>query len=131
VQQPRGLLRVSAPVTMGQRHLNAMAVEFLALYPDIELELVLDDRFVDPREERIDVSLRVGGTLPPDLVARHIGTWPRVLVASPGYVAARGKPRKPPTCSCTTTCAMRPATTVCCCAGPRDRSACRCAAATA
>jgi DNA-binding transcriptional LysR family regulator len=95
VQQPRGLLRVSAPVTMGQRHLNAMAVAFLALYPDIELELVLDDRFVDPREERIDVSLRVGGTLPPDLVARHIGTWPRVLVASPGYVAARGKPRKP------------------------------------
>jgi DNA-binding transcriptional LysR family regulator len=95
VQQPRGLLRVSAPVTMGQRHLNAMALQFLALYPDIELELVLDDRFVDPREERIDVSLRVGGALPPDLVARHVGTWPRVLVASPAYLAARGKPRKP------------------------------------
>jgi DNA-binding transcriptional LysR family regulator len=73
---------------MGQRHLNAMAVEFLRLYPDIELELVLDDRFVDPREERIDVSLRVGGALPPDLVARtwargracwwrHQTTWPR------------------------------------------------------
>jgi DNA-binding transcriptional LysR family regulator len=95
IQQPRGLLRMSAPVTMGQRHLNAMAVEFLGLYPDIELELVLDDRFVDPLEERIDVSLRVGGTLPPDLVARHLGTWPRVLVASPSYIAARGKPRKP------------------------------------
>ncbi len=94
-QQPRGLLRLSAPVTLGQRHLNAMAVEFLALYPDIELELVLDDRFIDPLEERIDVSLRVGGVLPPDLVARHLGTWPRVLVASPGYIAARGKPRKP------------------------------------
>lgn len=94
-QQPRGLLRVSAPVTLGQRHLNAMAVEFLALYPDIELELVLDDRFIDPLEERIDVSLRVGGALPPDLVARHLGTWPRVLVASPAYIAARGKPRKP------------------------------------
>ena len=95
VQQPQGLLRVSAPVTLGQRHLNAMAVEFLRLYPDIELELVLDDRFVDPREERIDVSLRLGGPLPPDLVARHLGTWPRVLVASPAYVASRGKPRKP------------------------------------
>lgn len=95
IQQPRGLLRVSAPVTLGQRHLNAMALEFLAMYLDIELELVLDDRFVDPLEERIDVSLRVGGTLPPDLVARHLGTWPRVLVASPDYVAARGKPRKP------------------------------------
>lgn len=95
IQQPRGLLRMSAPVTMGQRHLNAMVVEFLGLYPDIELELVLDDRFVDPLEERIDVSLRVGGALPPDLVARHLGTWPRVLVASPDYIAARGKPRKP------------------------------------
>lgn len=94
-QQPRGLLRMSAPVTLGQRHLNAMVLEFLALYPDIDLELLLDDRFVDPLEERIDVSLRVGGPLPPDLVARHLGTWPRVLVASPGYVAARGKPRKP------------------------------------
>jgi len=95
VQQPQGLLRVSAPVTMGQRYLNAMAVEFLRLHPEIQLELVLDDRFVDPREERIDVSLRVGGALPPDLVARHLGTWPRVLVASPDYVALRGKPRSP------------------------------------
>lgn len=95
LHQPRGLLRMSAPVTLGQRHLNAMALEFLALYPGIELDLLLDDRFVDPLEERIDVSLRVGGPLPPDLVARHLGTWPRVLVASPGYVAARGKPRKP------------------------------------
>jgi len=94
VQQPQGLLRVSAPVTLGQRHLNAMAVEFLRLYPEIQLELVLDDRFVDPREERIDVSLRVGGALPPDLVARALGAWPRVLVASPDYVALRGKPRK-------------------------------------
>lgn len=95
VQQPQGLLRVSAPVTMGQRYLNAMAVEFLRLHPEIQLELVLDDRFVDPREERIDVSLRVGGALPSDLVARHLGTWPRVLVASPDYVALRGKPRSP------------------------------------
>lgn len=95
VQQPQGLLRVSAPVTLGQRHLNAMAVEFLRLYPEIQLELVLDDRFIDPREERIDVSLRVGGALPPDLVARHLGSWPRILVASPAYIAARGKPRRP------------------------------------
>lgn len=95
VLQPQGLLRVSAPVTLGQRHLNGMAVEFLRLYPDTQLELVLDDRFIDPREERIDVSLRLGGALPPDLVARHLGSWPRVLVAAPAYLASRGKPRKP------------------------------------
>lgn len=95
VQQPRGLLRVSAPVALGELRLNAMALEFLALYPDIELELLLEDRFVDPLEERIDVSLRLGGRLPPDLVARPIATWPRVLVAAPAYLAARGRPRQP------------------------------------
>lgn len=92
---PRGLLRVSAPVALGQCRLNAMAGEFLATYPDIALELVLDDRFIHPLEERIDVSLRLGGPLPPELVARHLGTWPRVLVASPAYLAARGRPRQP------------------------------------
>lgn len=95
IQQPRGLLRVSAPVTLGQRHLNAMAIEFLAQYPDIRLELLLDDRFVDPLEERIDVSLRLGGTLPQNLVGRHLATWPRVLVASPAYLTARGLPAAP------------------------------------
>lgn len=93
--QPRGLLRVSAPVALGQCRLNAMAGEFLATYPDIALELVLDDRFIHPLEERIDVSLRLSGPLPPDLVARHLGTWPRVLVAAPAYLAARGRPRQP------------------------------------
>lgn len=95
IQQPRGLLRVSAPVTLGQRHLNAMAIEFLRRYPAIELELLLDDRFVDPLEERIDVSLRLGGTLPPNLVGRHLATWPRVLVASPAYRAVHGLPETP------------------------------------
>ena len=95
IQQPRGVLRVSAPVTLGQRHLNAMMVEFLKRYPDIELELLLDDRFVDPVEERIDVALRIGGVLPQHLVARRLGAWPRVLVASPAYVAVRGKPGTP------------------------------------
>lgn len=95
VEQPRGLLRMSAPVALGQCRLNAMVAEFLAAYPDIELELVLDDRFIHPLEERIDVSLRLGGPLPQDLIARHLGRWPRVLVASPAYLAARGKPRQP------------------------------------
>jgi DNA-binding transcriptional LysR family regulator len=70
-------------------------LEFLARHPDIELELLLEDRFVDLLEERIDVSLRLSGPLPPHLVARAVGRWPRLLVASPGYLAAQGKPRRP------------------------------------
>ncbi len=95
LQQPRGLLRVSAPVTLGQRHLNAMALAFLRQYPEIRLELLLDDRFVDLQEARIDVSLRLGGALPQNLVGRHLATWPRVLVAAPAYLAARGVPATP------------------------------------
>ncbi len=94
-QQPRGLLRLSAPVALGERHLNGWMIEFLRIYPDIELDLLLDDRFVDPREARIDVSLRLGGALPPDLVARPAGRWQRLLVASPAYLAARGEPQEP------------------------------------
>src|SRR5690606_34814665 len=95
LQQPRGLLRVSAPVTLGQRHLNAMALAFLRQYPEIRLELLLDDRFVDLQEARIDVSLRLRGALPQNLVGRHLATWPRVLVAAPAYLAARGVPATP------------------------------------
>jgi DNA-binding transcriptional LysR family regulator len=94
-QQPRGLLRLSAPIALGQQKINGWMLEFLAQYPEIELDLLLEDRFVDPLEERIDVSLRLGGTLPPTLVARAVGQWPRLLVASPDYLAAHGKPRRP------------------------------------
>ncbi|WP_298934319.1 LysR family transcriptional regulator [uncultured Ramlibacter sp.] len=94
-QQASGRLRVSAPVALGERWLNALMLEFLRLHPSIEIELLLDDRFADPVEERIDVSLRLGASLPPDLVARSLGRWPRVLVASPAYLAARGEPRRP------------------------------------
>ncbi|NRR30713.1 LysR family transcriptional regulator [Oxalobacteraceae bacterium] len=95
VQQPRGLLRISAPRALGERRLNRLMLEFLERYPDIRIDLLLDDRFIDPLEERIDVSLRVSGRLPPELVARRIGAWPRVLVAAPAYLAARGIAERP------------------------------------
>ncbi|HEX2009414.1 MAG TPA: LysR family transcriptional regulator [Roseateles sp.] len=92
---PRGLLRLSAPRALGERRVNGWMLDFLARHPEIELELLLDDRFVDPLEGRIDVSLRLGGPLPPQLVARDLGRWPRWLVAAPDYLRAHGRPRKP------------------------------------
>jgi DNA-binding transcriptional LysR family regulator len=58
-------------------------------------ELLLEDRFVDPVEERADLTIRIGGVLPADLVARQLAVWPRYLVASPEYVRRRGRPRRP------------------------------------
>ncbi|MEH6419631.1 LysR family transcriptional regulator [Pseudomonas sp. CGJS7] len=86
-ETPTGLLRISAPVTIGVLRLNRLAQEFLALYPQIEIELILNDRYVDLVEEGMDVALRLGASLPPDAVARHLACSPRGLVASPEYLA--------------------------------------------
>lgn len=93
--QATGLLRLNAPVALGQLHLTALVHEFLARYPDIEIELILNDRFVDLVEEGVDVALRLGGELPPNAVARRIGVSPRLLVAAPGYLDKHDLPRHP------------------------------------
>lgn len=94
-RQPKGLVRISAPVALGVLRLNALMLRALEVFPLLEIELMLEDRFVDPVEERIDLTLRIGGVLPLDLVAHRLATWPRYLVASPQYVARRGRPRSP------------------------------------
>ncbi|GGY51146.1 LysR family transcriptional regulator [Pseudoduganella albidiflava] len=91
----RGLLRVSAPVALGQFRLNALVLEFLALHPAIELELILNDRMVDLVEEGVDVAVRLGGDLPGDMVARKVAVSARLLVAAPAYLARHAPPRTP------------------------------------
>lgn len=92
-RQPRGLVRVSAPLALGELKLNPLMLRALHLYPDLQIDLMLEDRFVDPVEERFDLTVRIGGALPPDLVARELATWPRYIVASPEYVKRHGRPR--------------------------------------
>ncbi|MFB9243906.1 LysR family transcriptional regulator [Massilia antarctica] len=94
-RQAEGLLRVNAPVALGQFHLNALAREFLALHPDIEIELILNDRFVDLVGDSVDVAVRLGGPLPPDAVARTIAASPRALVAAPSYLAQHARIERP------------------------------------
>jgi DNA-binding transcriptional LysR family regulator len=91
----RGILRVSAPVALGQFRLNALVLEFLVLHPGIELELILDDRMVDLVEENVDVAVRLGGDLPPDVVAREVAVSRRMLVAAPSYLERRPAPATP------------------------------------
>ena len=80
-RQPRGLVRISAPVALGELKLNALMLRALRQYPELQIDLMLEDRFVDPVEERADLMVRIGGVLPPDLVARELATWPRYIVA--------------------------------------------------
>jgi len=93
--QAQGRLRVSAPMGFGQMYVHAMARRFLQAHPQVRLDLLLDDRFVDLVEERVDVALRLGGPLPPTAVARHLAVAPRWLVASPHYLDRVAAIRQP------------------------------------
>ena len=92
---PRGLLRISAPVTFGEMRLAPLLPKFIALYPDLTIELVLTNGAIDMLEEGIDVRLRIGGVDDSNMIARHLTNFPLVLSASPNYVQANGLPITP------------------------------------
>lgn len=92
---PRGRLRVNAPMSFGTRHLAPAAADFLLEHPGIEMELVLNDRFVDLVEEGFDVGVRIGVLEDSTLMARRLTHAQLVLCASPGYVARCGTPEQP------------------------------------
>lgn len=83
-----GVLRVNAPVSLGVLRLNALLLAFMQQHPRIEVELVLNDRFIDLTEENVDIALRLGGQPPGNAIARHIADSPRWLVAAPTYLHA-------------------------------------------
>jgi DNA-binding transcriptional LysR family regulator len=92
---PAGLVRVNAPSAFGQFRLNALLAPFMARYPQVEIELILDDRMVDLVKDGVDIAVRQGHELPPDAVARLAGVSPRQLVAAPEYLSAHGEPLQP------------------------------------
>lgn len=95
-EQPRGNLRINGPMTFGTMHLAPTVAEFMALYPDIHVELVLNDRFVDPIEEGFDVTVRIADPkVSTSLITREIVGIRRVLCASPSYLVAHGEPSNP------------------------------------
>ncbi|MBY0321178.1 MAG: LysR family transcriptional regulator [Reyranella sp.] len=92
---PRGLLRLSAPLLFGRRHLAPVAMAYLNAYPEVSIELTLSDRPVDLIEEGVDVALRIAHLTDSSLVARRVGMVRRLRVASPQYLATAGTPRRP------------------------------------
>jgi len=90
-----GTLRLACPVALGRLHVVPRMARFLARHPDVRLDLILSDAFVDLVEEGIDLSLRVGAVTAPGLIARRIGETRRVTIASPDYLQRRGTPDHP------------------------------------
>lgn len=92
---PKGIIRVTAPLGLGQRLIASGLPEFQERYPDVEVRLRLSDHNVDIIEEGIDVAFRLGRIPDSDLRIRKIMDCERVLCASPAYLARRGEPMRP------------------------------------
>ena len=93
--QPRGTIRVTAPLGIGRRLIASGIPEFHDRYPDIEVRLRLSDHNVDIMKEGIDVAFRLGLIEDSSLRLRGIMDCERVLAAAPAYLAARGEPETP------------------------------------
>jgi DNA-binding transcriptional LysR family regulator len=92
---PRGLLRVSAPVSFGRTWVAPHLPRFLAKYPDLKLELSLNDRFVDLIEEGFDVAIRIARLPDSSLIARRLSPSNRAIYAAPAYLKQHGTPAHP------------------------------------
>jgi DNA-binding transcriptional LysR family regulator len=94
---PRGVVRVSVPVSLAQQEIPALLPDFLALYPEVRLQFQVSNRRVDLINEGIDVAIRVRTKLDDDgeLVLRTFGPIQSLLVASPNYLKGMGRPADP------------------------------------
>jgi DNA-binding transcriptional LysR family regulator len=93
---PRGRLRVNAPMSFGFLHLAPQLPLFMERYPEVEVDMAMNDRMVDLVEEGFDVAVRITGRLPDSsLVARKLAPVRMAIVASPDYLARRGEPASP------------------------------------
>ncbi|HMH97538.1 MAG TPA: LysR substrate-binding domain-containing protein [Bradyrhizobium sp.] len=95
LRAPRGRLRVAAPIAFGSHSLAPTIVKFMKRYPEVSVELMLNDRMVDLVEEGIDVAVRVGTLADSTMMSRSLSPYRTVVCASPDYLAERGTPTHP------------------------------------
>ena len=95
VTQVAGPIRLSAPLSFGTAHLAPALAEFARLHPAVELDIELEDRNVDLVGGGYDLAVRIGRLADSSLVARRIAPVRKHAVASPAYLAARGRPERP------------------------------------
>lgn len=93
--QPSGTLRVSSSVGFGASHVVPIIKELRELYPQLKVDLVLDDRVINMVDEGVDLAIRIGWMKESNLVAKKIAETPMLLCASPEYLANHSRPMKP------------------------------------
>ncbi|WEX86789.1 LysR family transcriptional regulator [Sinorhizobium garamanticum] len=93
--QPSGILRLGAPVLFGPEFLMPIVARYMHRYPEVEVDLLLSDAFVDLAAESIDLVVRIGELPDSNLRARRLGKLRRVVFGAPSYLDRHGRPRHP------------------------------------
>jgi DNA-binding transcriptional LysR family regulator len=92
---PKGRIRVTLPTLFGSLYVAPKVPLFLANFPDIHLDMSFSERMVNLVEENIDVALRLGDLKDSSLVAKRLGSYDLLIVATPGYLKTHGEPQHP------------------------------------
>lgn len=92
-QTPRGTLVLTAPHLFGRMFVLPIVADFLALFPEINVRLKLDDHFLNLVDDHIDMAVRLGNLPDSDLIATRIGTMRMITCATPAFLSAQGIPR--------------------------------------
>lgn len=92
---PKGTLRIAAPASFGRMHILPALTGFLALYPDLNVDLKLSDSIVDLVEGGFDIAIRNSALKDSSLIARKLASDTRILCSSPDYLAKFGEPTSP------------------------------------
>ena len=95
VEQPRGRLRISAPVSLGRGCIAPAISVFLLRHPEIDVEIDLTDRIVNVQEDGYDVVIRTGSLADSGLIRKPLAPDPQIIVASPRYLQQHAEPKVP------------------------------------
>ena len=94
--KPKGILRINAPMSFGTLYLGKAIAQFMVQYPELQVQLTLDDRFIDPIAEGYDITIRIAQLDSSfSLVTKAIAPVERILCAAPSYLAKHGIPKHP------------------------------------
>ena len=94
--EPQGELKINAPMSFGTAHLGPALIDFMQDHPKIRIQLILDDRFIDPIADGFDMTIRIGEPVDmPSLIDHEIVEAKRVICASPEFLKQYGQPKSP------------------------------------